>query len=89
MPFLVKFSAHWCQPCKTLDPQLAKLVDEHNIEVHEVDVDEISSELVREWDITGVPALFFFNDDAEVYHTARGAVPPHEILSTLVKQESL
>lgn len=85
MSFLVKFGAHWCQPCKKLDPQLAELVEEHGLEIHDVDVDEISPELTQEWGITGVPALFFHDEFGEVFHVARGAVPPHEILSTFAE----
>ena len=84
MTYLVKFGASWCQPCQKLDPQLAQMVEDHDVEIHDVDVDEISPTLLETWGVTGVPALFFMTPEGEVYDDARGAVPPHEILEMLM-----
>jgi thioredoxin-like negative regulator of GroEL len=58
---LLKFSADWCQPCKALSLELAK-VDLKNIELVEFDANE-HAEVFREWGIRSVPTLYLINDD--------------------------
>ncbi|MEZ5667629.1 MAG: thioredoxin family protein [Alphaproteobacteria bacterium] len=57
-PLLVEVGAAWCAPCRMLRPILAKLAAEFrdHMTVVEIDADR-SRELVREWDVEGLPTL--------------------------------
>lgn len=56
------FTATWCQPCKALKPQFAKAGmsdNEHNYFV--IDVDQIDSSYLEEYNIKSVPTIFQLN----------------------------
>ena len=60
-PVVVEFGATWCQPCKQLEPVLAKLGQEwagKNL-IAKVDVDE-SVNLTMQMQIMGVPTVILF-----------------------------
>lgn len=50
---LLKFSASWCQPCKTLTAQLSEL----GIPYTSIDVDTCNSDLIISHKIRSVPTL--------------------------------
>jgi len=60
-PVVVEFGAVWCQPCKQLEPVLAKLGQEWSgkTRVMKVDVDE-SANLTMRFQIMGVPTVILF-----------------------------
>ena len=60
-PVLVEFAAPWCQPCKQLDPVLAKLGQEWagKTRMAKVNVDE-SVNLTMQFQIMGVPTVILF-----------------------------
>ena len=56
VPVFVIMSAHWCPPCQTLKPKMAKLAEEgagKYIIVY-VDVDEFG-ELAQNYGVTSIP----------------------------------
>jgi thioredoxin 1 len=60
-PVVVEFGATWCQPCKQLEPVLAKLGQEWTgkVRIAKVDVDE-SVNLTMQLQIMGVPTVILF-----------------------------
>lgn len=64
MKQLLKFSASWCGPCKSLSGVM-KHVDFKDVEVKEIDIDENQEETTK-YGIRGVPTLVLLNDGVEV-----------------------
>lgn len=58
---IIKFTAEWCGPCKSLEPVMEKLQDEAQVAVYEVDIDD-NPELVNAFGIRAVPTVIAFND---------------------------
>ena len=60
LPAIVKYTADWCQPCKSLTPILENISKEYNgkINIYEVDVDS-EPELSFLFDIKSVPTMLF------------------------------
>lgn len=56
---IVDFWAPWCQPCKAIGAELVRLAEMRpDVSIVKVNVDE-RSDLVREYDIKGVPLVMF------------------------------
>ena len=68
MKQLIKFSASWCQPCKSLAGNM-KYVDFGDVEVKEIDIDE-NFEEAKKYGIRGVPTLVLLEDGVEVKRTS-------------------
>ena len=66
LPVLVDFTATWCAPCKLLDPVIDSLMPEMSgsAKVFKIDIDE-SPEIYSQFQLTGVPAVIFFNKGKE------------------------
>lgn len=64
MKELLKFSASWCQPCKSLSSNF-KHVDLKDIVFKEVDIDE-NMELANQYGIRSVPTMILLKDGEEV-----------------------
>jgi len=60
MKQLLKFSASWCQPCKSLASNM-KLVNLKDIELKEIDIDE-DTQMAIKHNIRGVPTLVLLED---------------------------
>jgi thioredoxin 1 len=60
-PVVLEFGAAWCQPCKQLEPVLAKLGQEWSgrVRMVKVDVDE-SANLAMRFQVMGVPTVILF-----------------------------
>lgn len=59
---IVEFGASWCGSCRASKQVLEEFSKEHpDVDVCTVDVDE-NEELVSEYQIRSVPAIFFYND---------------------------
>lgn len=62
---VLDFWAPWCPPCKMLGPELEQVAEELDGEVVvikiDVDLDE-NSELVRHFQVSGIPDVRFFRD---------------------------
>ena len=64
MKQLLKFSATWCGPCKSLSG-IMKNVDLKDVELKEIDIDE-NLDMAKQYNIRGVPTLVLLNDGVEV-----------------------
>lgn len=66
LPVLVDFTATWCAPCKLLDPVIDSLMPEMSgsAKIFKIDIDE-SPEIYSQFQLTGVPAVIFFNKGKE------------------------
>lgn len=58
---IVKFTAPWCAPCKSMSPILHQISQEKKIRIVEVNVDE-ASVLCAALNIQGVPFLAHYKD---------------------------
>lgn len=68
---LLKLSAEWCQPCKSL----SKTISESNlpVQVEEVDIDE-HPDVAAKHLVRGVPTLILLNDEGNVLKRHTGAM---------------
>lgn len=67
LPVLVEFGASWCQPCKTVEPELRALATEleGRARVFSVDIDE-STFITRQLGIQSVPTFVVFHQGRPV-----------------------
>jgi thioredoxin len=67
LPVLLEFSAEWCQPCKTIAPEVAAFAKEMEgkVIVRKVDIDR-SPLLARELRIQSVPTFMIFSQGRPV-----------------------
>lgn len=81
---IIKFTAHWCGPCKILTPILNKLSEEHkDIPFYEIDVDE-EYELSALFNIRSIPTMFFVSQKGKV-NTQIGALTEGQIEKLILK----
>lgn len=64
MKQVLKFSATWCGPCKSLSAIL-KNVDFKDVELKEIDIDENADD-AKKYGIRGVPTMVLLEDGVEV-----------------------
>ena len=64
MKKLLKFSATWCGPCKSLANNF-KHVDLGDVELVSIDIEENEASAIQ-YGIRGVPTLVLLEDDKEV-----------------------
>ena len=83
IPAIVKFSASWCFPCKTLSPILSDISSEYDrkINIYEIDVDE-ESELASKFGIRSVPTMMFCPLEGKPTMTT-GMKPKATIINTI------
>jgi thioredoxin 1 len=63
---LMDFYADWCGPCKTQDPILEEVLDDHaDIDFVKVDVDE-QQDVANQYQVRSLPTLIIENDDGVV-----------------------
>ena len=81
-PVIVDFWAVWCRPCRAVDRELEKLVEEHpDVRVVKVNTDE-EPELTARFNVLTMPTLILFRD-GEPVSAAVGAMPKTLIARTL------
>ena len=68
MKQVLKFSATWCGPCKSLS-NIIKNVDFKDVELKEIDIDENADE-AKKYGIRGVPTMVLLEDGVEVRRQA-------------------
>lgn len=66
VPFLLDFSATWCQPCRILAPIVEKLADEYKgkVRVGKLDIDAAPA-VAMKFGIRSVPTVVVFTGGAE------------------------
>lgn len=79
LPAIIKFTASWCQPCKTLTPILEELSNEYSekLNIYEIDVED-QQELSSMFGIKSVPSMLFIPINGEPTMTL-GALPKMKI----------
>ena len=80
MKQLLHFTASWCQPCKSMEPLIQKLVSENlSIDYSKIDVSDEFDPAV-EYGVRGVPTFIALIDGKEVArHT--GVATEEKLLS--------
>lgn len=69
---IVKVSASWCGPCRTLSSMIQELDDELKQPFIEIDVDEAEPDLVDLLHVRNIPLLIFYKGSEEVLRTVGG-----------------
>lgn len=62
---VLKFTAAWCGPCKTLAPIIEQLRTEMSVDIEDKDID-FNMELARDFDIISIPTMIILKNDKEV-----------------------
>ncbi|MCO5559276.1 hypothetical protein L7F22_012902 [Adiantum nelumboides] len=75
-PVLVGFCAEWCGPCKLIGPVIDSVAKDFNGSLKAVKIDvDTSPDLVKEYDVYGLPTLIVFKDGKEVPNSRKeGAI---------------
>ena len=69
-PVVLKFSAEWCGPCKTMQKMLDELAPQYlNIDFYEIDVDD-EDELAEYFQIRNIPTVLYINSNGEYTKTS-------------------
>lgn len=79
---IIKMSASWCGPCRTLKATIDSLEDSIKNLFIEIDADEADDDLTQQLKVRSVPTLIFYDGDKE-YARLIGAVSKNKILDTL------
>ena len=82
---VLKFSAEWCYPCKSLSQTIKNLEDESvsDIVFGEINIDEeFAEDIVSLYNIRGVPVLLFFKD-GELVNRTIGNIPATKVLTII------
>ena len=62
MKRVIRFTASWCQPCKTLAKNLESVNNVNNIPIEVIDID-VHPELAMDYGIRSVPTLIMKNEN--------------------------
>ena len=65
MKRVIRFTASWCQPCKTLANNLETVNNVKSIPIEVIDID-VNPELAMEYGIRSVPTLIMKEENVEV-----------------------
>ena len=65
MKRVIRFTASWCQPCKTLAKNLESVNNVNNIPIEVIDID-VHPELAMDYGIRSVPTLIMKNENIEM-----------------------
>ena len=77
-PTLIEFYANWCTSCQALAPTLDKLHQKYNQNVDFVMVnidDTQSQDIIKKYQVVGIPHLVFLGNNQQVIKTLVGRVP--------------
>ena len=83
LPVLVDFTAHWCGPCKMVDPIIKQLAEEWQgkVKVVKCDADQNPNVLVN-YGIMGLPTVMLFKS-GEMVERASGYQPKDKLVGKL------
>ena len=77
---ILKFSADWCQPCKSLQETLDQMVIPHTIRSIDIDKDPAAAGV---FGVRGVPTLILVTDDGKEQGRLVGLKTKAEIMEWL------
>ena len=87
---ILKFSATWCGPCKTLAPIFGKVKEMEEfseISFQEFDVDDDdSAELIEKYSIRNVPTIMFVDENKEPTKRVVGSLSEQNLVQ-LIRDE--
>ncbi|HEY3807531.1 MAG TPA: thioredoxin family protein [Kofleriaceae bacterium] len=78
---ILKFTAPWCVPCKTLAPTLAAVATEYRVPLEEIDV-ERDQLAAQRYDVRAMPTVVILRDGVEVGRTV--GVRPRTFLAGML-----
>tara|TARA_B110000046_G_C13012953_1_gene407484 strand:+ start:165 stop:578 length:414 start_codon:yes stop_codon:yes gene_type:complete len=77
---VVMFTADWCGPCKAIKPYLESKVATCGVTLMKVDVDDDDNhELMRQYSVEGVPAIFFLVEGETIDKVVGGSRPDVDV----------
>lgn len=80
MSKILKFSAHWCGPCKVMSKQLGLLKNElSDTVIEEIDISE-NTELKTKYDIRSIPTLIRLDVDGVEVARSVGALTVSKLM---------
>ena len=82
---ILYFKAEFCGPCKTTLPIVEKISSEiDDIELNIVDIeDEDNKNLVSEYSIRSIPAMFFLNENDEEIDKHIGSISEKDLIAKI------
>lgn len=63
---VTKFSATWCNPCRTLAETIEAVQPLDGVTFAEVDVDDADEDFVDEYNVRNIPLLVFFKNGLQI-----------------------
>lgn len=79
---LLKMSASWCLPCKSLAQMLDKAKSKITIEIEDIDIDD-QPELAMQYNVRGVPTLILVDDSGNEIKRNVGMITEERLLEWL------
>lgn len=83
MKKVIKFSASWCGPCRTMSPIVEKILKEDEfsnvVDFKPVDMDEDEENLGGKYGIRSIPTILVVDDEDKVLDKIVGAVPEQSL----------
>ena len=82
LPIMIEFGASWCTWCRWMEPTLEELNKEYagKVVIQSVDVERFYNE-VKDFDVSLLPTIYFFDAEGNVFETRVGAMTRENILS--------
>lgn len=83
MKKVIKFSASWCGPCRTMSPIVEKILKEDEfsnvVDFRPVDMDEDDENLGGKYGIRSIPTILVIDEEDKVLDKLVGAVPEQSL----------
>ena len=83
MKKVIKFSASWCGPCRTMSPIVEKILKEDEfsnvVDFRPVDMDEDDENLGGKYGIRTIPTILVIDEEDKVLDKLVGAVPEQSL----------
>lgn len=84
---ILKFSANWCFPCRTLKSTLDEVMSMEefkNIEVIELDIDDPNnSNQCIKYQVRSIPTLVLMDENETLINKIMGAIPKNNLIDIL------